>query len=155
MDLAQRAVDDWPGSALECGIVAVVPPGGECMSLRKVGFFKELPHGESDGPALHESIDASPQEDEDRIVRYLVDGNVLATSPMTTTDVLAPTTRVIGTLQIKTDGTWEWPSDLAYYVEVHHVRLPPEFVHHMAMRGWEPLPMSERDLVALLEANSD
>jgi hypothetical protein len=82
------------------------------MTLRRVGYFKELPHGDPEGPALSENIDRSHQESDARIVRYLARGNVLATAPMTTYDVLGATGQPIGTLQIMTDGTWEWPSDL-------------------------------------------
>ncbi|MBB6050633.1 hypothetical protein [Armatimonas rosea] len=31
----------------------------------------------------------------------------------------------------QTDGYYEWPSGLAHYLEVHHVRLPDAFVNHV------------------------
>ena len=48
-----------------------------------------------------------------------------------------------------TDGVWVWPQGLAHYVDVHHIRLPEEFVAHMARQSWAaPLsdyPMLKRD----------
>lgn len=49
-----------------------------------------------------------------------------------------------------TDGTWEWPSDLAYYVREHHVRLPAEFLQHMVSRRWEIPALSEEQVMELL-----
>jgi hypothetical protein len=37
---------------------------------------------------------------------------------------------------VLTDGQYAWPSDLAYYVERYHVRLPDDFVSVIAAHGW-------------------
>jgi hypothetical protein len=42
------------------------------------------------------------------------------------------------------DDVWCWPEGLAHYVEVHHVRLPDEFVAHAVSRHFEPAPRPSR-----------
>jgi hypothetical protein len=37
---------------------------------------------------------------------------------------------IIGTLEILTDGTYAWPSDLAHYIERHHVQAPAPLLEH-------------------------
>jgi len=36
-----------------------------------------------------------------------------------------------------TDGRWVWPEGLAHYIEVHHVRLPEEYVEVMKQNDWK------------------
>ncbi len=121
------------------------------QKLKRVGFFEELRHGRPDGSRLKEAVSPSAWHPEmARITSYLVRGSVLRASPGLVRDVLAEGSPVIGGLQILTDGTWAWPSDLAYYVEQYHVRLPEAFVEHMAKFGWEP-PVLEPGQLAELE----
>jgi len=40
------------------------------------------------------------------------------------------------------DDVWCWPEGLAHYVEVHHIRLPDDFVAHARSRNFEPAPRS-------------
>jgi hypothetical protein len=47
-----------------------------------------------------------------------------------------------------TDGTWVWPSDLAFYVERYHVELPTDFVEHVRSCGWNPPQLSDDELIA-------
>lgn len=42
------------------------------------------------------------------------------------------------------DGTYVWPEVLSIYVEQNHVRLPDEFVEHMARLDFDPL----KDVIA-------
>jgi hypothetical protein len=121
------------------------------VTLRKVGYFRELPHGDPESAALRESVGAASLENESTILAYLTNGNVLATSPMLLHDALDAGGKPIGTLQILTDGTWEWPSDLAHYVRTHHARLPADFVRHMASRHWEVPRLSKAQLMELLQ----
>ncbi|MEA2616235.1 MAG: hypothetical protein QOE72_2018 [Chloroflexota bacterium] len=121
------------------------------MTLRRVGYFRELPHGDPESAALRESVGAASVENESAILTYLTHGNVLATSPMLVHDALDAGGQPLGTLQILTDGTWEWPSDLAHYVRTRHVRLPADFVRHMASHHWEVPRLSEAQLMELLQ----
>ena len=67
--------------------------------------------------------------DDALLVRYLRAGKPMITSPSMVRDVIAGNA-LIGSLEIRTDGAFAWPSDLPYYVEKHHARLPDELVQH-------------------------
>ena len=51
---------------------------------------------------------------------------------------LAPASenRIIGNLNILTDGEWIWPSDLSCYIELYHVKINEDFVKHMKKSNW-------------------
>ena len=119
--------------------------------LRGTGYFRELADGDPSGPSLRDSCSATAQPDEDRIVAYLEESPTMLWSPTLVYDVLRPEVD-IGTETIKTDGVWEWPADLAYYVRRYHVAMEPEFVAHMRARGWSPpLPQQvDLDVAAML-----
>jgi hypothetical protein len=104
--------------------------GAMPVKLRRVGFFRELRHGQPDGPELRSLVSDTPQASEDRILQYLRSGVLFIATPAFVEDVLAPGNR-IGSPHIFTDGVWAWPGDLAYYVAKYHARLPVEFVAHM------------------------
>jgi hypothetical protein len=103
--------------------------------LKRVGFFRELSHGDADGPSLAESMRDAPGADDDSIVEYLNEGVPFILSPGPVFDVMDGEGPV-GTASILTDGEWAWPDDLAAYVEKYHVRLPDEFVQHARANQW-------------------
>jgi len=104
--------------------------------LKKVGFYKELDHGDSDGDSLNNSINKLCHEKLESILLYLQSAKLLIASPGLVEDVL-DNGNIIGALSIFTDGEWSWPSDLAYYVENYRVGLPSAFVEHMEAVGWK------------------
>jgi hypothetical protein len=100
--------------------------------LIKVGFFRELEHGDTSGPSLDESRTDTPSPDEDRIARYLDAGHLYSASEGMVEDWLADDSDLmIGAPHILTDGVYAWPADLPYYVRNYHVRLPRHFVMHI------------------------
>ena len=103
--------------------------------LRKVGFYKELDHGDSDGDSLKEAINKLCLEKLESILLYLHSAKLFIASPGLVEDVLDGG-NIIGPLSIYTDGEWSWPSDLAYYVKKYKVGLPNDFVEHMEAVGW-------------------
>lgn len=107
-------------------------------ALRRVGFFRELRHGQPEGPSLRGSVAAEPHPEEDRIVAYLRQGAVVAVSGVMAHDVLDGDQKPIAVLATLTDGTWLWPSDLAYYVETYHARLPDDLLRHASCLRWVP-----------------
>lgn len=109
---------------------------GSSTSLIRVGFFRELRHGQPAGPSLKEAIRPQSQPEEAKIVSYLKGGHVLSASPGLVRDAIDPAAPIIGSLQILTDGTYAWPSDLAHYVEKRHAQLPPDVVAHMTKNDW-------------------
>lgn len=120
------------------------------MKLKKVGFFRELRHGEPDGPELRSLLSKVPQDDERRIVHYLRSGVVLIATPGFVEDVLSPG-QVVGSPDILTDGHWAWPGDLPHYVERYHARVPSEFVAHMVENRWavpseDTVPLDQLEL---------
>jgi hypothetical protein len=98
--------------------------------MNKIGNYKELSHGDRQGPYLKDCCRENGEIDEAKIIEYLNNGEVLSISPCIVKDVLNPDI-VIGTLEYKSDGMWEWSNDLAYYVEKYHVVLPKEFITHV------------------------
>ena len=105
-------------------------------TLQKIGFFRELPHGDPDGPSLREACAQAPGADDARILAYLRAGHVYIATMGPTTDVLDGAT-MVPPPHICTDGHLAWPADLVYYVERYHARLPREAVEHMAARAWQ------------------
>jgi len=102
--------------------------------LRRAGFFRELPHGDPDGPTVLDQAHLNVV-DKVRVHRYLTTAPVVAREPRVVTDALDPSA-TIGSVDIRSDGVWVWPSDLAWYVGHHEAALPAEFVTHMAASGW-------------------
>ncbi len=101
----------------------------------RVGFFREL-HDDPSLPSIREAIRSSRHPDEDRIVAYLNAGVCLAACGGVQHDVLNPSSKRVTSPDMVTDGVWLWPGELPYYVAVHGVELPPEFVAHMQQNGW-------------------
>jgi hypothetical protein len=105
------------------------------MNMKRVGFFFEMPMSERVA-TVRAIRRAEPQHDEANILKYLEAGAAAAAVPGVEEDVLADPPRIIGPMHIRTDGIWAWPETLAYYVRIHHIALPEEFVQHMRANGW-------------------
>ncbi len=113
--------------------------------LNRIGFFRELPHGDDDGPALAGSVRDAPGVDEQRLVEYLRAGVSYIVSPGVVRDALDQSGPV-GTGSVLTDGTWAWPDDLPHYVERYHIALPEDFVAHARAAGWSIEDLSIQEL---------
>jgi hypothetical protein len=103
--------------------------------LQRIGFFREMPHGEPTDPSLTVAGRVAPAPHEGRIAAYLDTGHVCFATPGYTRDVLDPRVR-IGPPHYLTDGRFLWSADLAHYVRTYHVRLDGRFVEHMLANGW-------------------
>ncbi|MFD7454127.1 hypothetical protein [Kitasatospora sp. NPDC059827] len=114
-----------------------------------VGEFRELGHGRPDGPSLRSAVRAQEPTHARELVEYLRAGAVLAATTTLVHDVLSPDNAVIGGLHLLTDGHWLWYSDLAHYVERHHVALDPRFIAHARSNNWTAPLVSEADLLAM------
>lgn len=114
------------------------------MHLHQVGFFPELNHGHPTAPTIHNRLPAHHVPNIPHIVTYLNAGTVYAVAAGPTLDIFKhPARHIIGPLSLHTDGTWLWPSDLAYYVQHYHVALPDDFIAHMRAQHWTPPQLSE------------
>ena len=113
--------------------------------ITKVGFFRELEHGDDDGPSLRATIGGAPVERQDLVVHYLTSAAPLAVS-QGTTDVLNPDSDEVLPLALRTDGRFVWPSDLAHYVDRYHAALPADLVDQVLERGGEPPELTPDEL---------
>ncbi|MCM2425194.1 hypothetical protein [Streptomyces sp. RKAG337] len=120
-----------------------------------VGDFRELEHGRPDSPSLRAAVGARGPAHAGELIRYLRSGAVLAATAGLTHDVLSPDRTVIGGLSLLTDGRWLWYSDLAHYVEHHHVALDSRFIAHAQSRDWTVPQLSRQDLLAMEAALFD
>ena len=122
------------------------------MQPTRVGFFRELRHGDPQGPSLRETQGALSAEKCEAAAHYLEVAPTLAATPGYVGDVLDPSNTMIGSPDLKTDGDWMWPADLAYYVRRYQVALPESFLLHMQSMNWDPPALSRRRLHELTEA---
>lgn len=106
-------------------------------SLHPVGYFRELPYGDPDGPSLQESIRQEAAWEEEKLLTWLESGIVVAVSPQVSVDYLHPDRPVIGPLRLLSDGACVWSSDLIWYVRHYHVRLPEWFGRRARSLGWK------------------
>lgn len=107
-------------------------------ALLKIGFFRELDHGDISAPSLEESRADTSLPDEARIIAYLEAGHVLVASSDEAYDRLADDPDVvIGPPHILTDGTYAWPADLSYYLRNYHVRLLKHFILHVRRNNFQ------------------
>ncbi|MEV0328310.1 hypothetical protein AB0H63_17970 [Micromonospora echinospora] len=119
------------------------------MGVETVGFFRELPHGDPQGPSLREALGGGEDAFRDQIANYLVAGAVLATTTESVFDVLKGEEVSAGRLAIKTDGQWVWPADLSYYVREYNVKLPVEFVDRIRSLNWSAPDLSRDELIEI------
>jgi hypothetical protein len=125
----------------------------QVTKLIPVGFFHELsddPDERRTLPSLCAALSQTPHDDEARIVSYLKSGICVGARGCYVEDVLDPSSKAPLHAHLYTDGTYLWRSDIAHYVEQYHLRLPLEFVHHMAAMNWH-VPDEEEVDVDLLE----
>ena len=111
------------------------------MRLMLVGYWAG-PHAGADLPLVDRMIDTGWDADErDEVAAYVANGTV-ARGYMGFAEC-----RVCGqpngNLEF-TDGTYVWPEVLAHYVAQHGVRLPQEFVSHVA-RSVERIEGADRE----------
>ena len=119
------------------------------MKLKHIGFFRELQHGDPNGPSLKSAVRPAPNYETKDIVKYLRTAPLLVASPGLVRDILDPVAPIIGAPNILTDGEWAWPEDLAHYVENYNVDLPQEFVRTLTVRAFEPPKDNQLDLSQL------
>jgi hypothetical protein len=105
--------------------------------VRQVGFFRELRHGDPDGPSLREAVGDGSDPADPEVVDYLDAGSVVAVAGRDVDDVLDDSKVGVAPRDVRTDGVWIWPGDLSYYVRTYGIALPSEFVDHARSQGWE------------------
>lgn len=126
------------------GIEALYPdwvrtmPAPRADELLRVGFFRELNHGDISEASLEESRASTALPNEEQLAAYLEKGILLIPSTEVAEDWLADDPDImIGPPHILTDGKYAWPADLPYYVRNYHVTLPKHFVMHVQRSGFQ------------------
>lgn len=104
--------------------------------LQRVGFFREMSHGDPTDPSLADARADTPGPHQESVVAYLEAGHVYIATPGMAVDVLDGTP--IGPPHYLTDGSHVWPGDAAHYVRRYNVRLPAAFVEHVISGGVVP-----------------
>jgi hypothetical protein len=107
------------------------------MKLIRVGFFRELSYGDQFGASLKEAVSKFSGADISKVDFYLKSGVAFVVAPGISRDILSENHGIIGSLALLTDGTFLWPSDLAYYVEKYQTDLPRELLMHMEANDWK------------------
>ncbi|MGW1617352.1 hypothetical protein ACWCQZ_50315 [Streptomyces sp. NPDC002285] len=102
----------------------------------RIGFFREMPHGDPAGLSLAEACYDTPAPNEENVAAYLEQGHVRIAATGITYDVFDPDI-LVGAPHQLTDGRFEWPGDLAYYVRKYHLRLQAPFIAHMQANAWQ------------------
>lgn len=117
------------------------------MNITSQGYYKEMPHGNPEGPSIKDFIGKEDRSLIDKICAYLQAGIPLAVTPGVVEDVICPQKGIAGSPSSFTDGTWVWPGDLSYYVKNYQLKLPDEFIHSMIEHDWAiPITPEEIDL---------
>jgi hypothetical protein len=104
-------------------------------TLQRVGFFRQMPHGEPSDPDVMSSLAETPGPDDEAVAAYLDAGQLYIATPTLVTDVLDGKT-LIGPAHYLTDGRYAWPGDASYYVRTYHVRLPDDFIEYARANAW-------------------
>lgn len=104
--------------------------------LRRVGFFTEFGFAGVSAGSLKDAVRDTADYDKEAVARYLRAAPVLAVSPGVLRDVFDPDGSAVMTRSIKTDGAYEWPAPLAYYVQRYNIALPKDFVGHLTARAF-------------------
>jgi len=103
--------------------------------LIRVGFFREMPHGEPTDPSLKAERKDVAAPHQDKLAAYLEAGHLYIATPSPTKDVLDGRT-LISPPHYLTDGRYVWPGDVAHYVRTYNVRLPIAFLEHVVANGF-------------------
>jgi hypothetical protein len=92
-----------------------------------------------------------PDELRKPAAQYLRSAMAIAFSPGIVSDIFDASKGHVGDPSRLTDGTWEWPEYLAYYVAEYGVELPEEFITTMRSNGWTAPQLSQEELIALID----
>jgi len=115
------------------------------MKFRRQGFFREMPHGEESDPSIFDYTERSGEKEAEKIFQYLNEGKVLVACGGIAIDIINPSNGFAGCPELKTDGIWVWPGDLAYYVKQYHLALDKEFIETMKNSNWHINDISNID----------
>jgi hypothetical protein len=124
--------------------------------LRIAGLWVDLV---DDVPTLDPALKrAGESVDVERILAYLHAGALVVRAPACFEDWLDPDRPLVVPFGYRTDGTWLWADEVAYYLDRHGVLPEPGLLAHMRERGYEVGEVPEaalRAAAALLGVGED
>lgn len=106
------------------------------MYLKRLGYYKELPYGNTTDPSILDHIDKEIANKKE-ICKYLQSGHILAACGGIVNDVICPEKGIVGSPDSVTDGVWTWHADLAYYVDKYDLLLDESFLEYIREKSWE------------------
>ncbi|RSN40485.1 hypothetical protein [Actinomadura sp. WAC 06369] len=86
------------------------------------------------------------------LVRYLEHAHVVVSSRRKDPDLLDPSRAPHVPRTYHTDGTWIWPGEVGYYLDVHSVPPQPELVEHARGQDFRIPDLDERTRARVLAA---
>lgn len=125
------------------------------MTIKRLGFFRELRHGDPRGPSIAAARDGLPDSDVSMVVNYLATATTLVSIGSMVDDAFRPERKAVSTLEIATDGQWAWPRDLAYNVQQYRVALPSDFIAAVRERRGSPPFLSGPDMQRIEDESFD
>jgi hypothetical protein len=122
---------------------------GLIVTLIELGFFRELRHGDPQGPSIVDALEHPlPPELRDTVARYLERGTVVIATTGRADDVVDPANRDVSGINVRSDGDVVWSEDLASYVRTYGARVPDEVVRRARAGAPRPLdPDAVQELV--------
>jgi hypothetical protein len=118
----------------------------DSTKLKMIKILDESKSRKSQADFLRQLLNNEPYPDENKIISYLQTGKLLFFRPFELTDCLDKNRKIIGDCSIYTDGIWLWKRYLSYFVRVHYVKLPDDFIAHMSLNKWKvPFISSEHE----------
>lgn len=84
----------------------------------------------------------------DRILTFLGGGTLVVRAAGRSEDWLAPDRPLVVPIGFRTDGSWLWSEELAFYLREHGVVPEPAFVTHMVRHGFAARPASDAEVRA-------
>ncbi|MGW7358636.1 hypothetical protein ACWGI0_18905 [Streptomyces sp. NPDC054802] len=92
-----------------------------------------------------------PYEDAGGIIGYLLAGHDIFSVMGSSDDVLGTGKSILGGDSLFSDGEWVWRGDLWFYVQVHNLKLPEEFLGRIRGNAYQIPPEDEPSLLAIAQ----
>lgn len=92
--------------------------------------------GAIDAPSIYDHIGSWGSSDQNQVARYLQYGYLVRSTMGVESDVITGDLDPIGLSAAFSDGQWAWRGDLAYYVAIHSLELPADFLCYVTERRY-------------------
>lgn len=109
-------------------------------------------HLEGGVPVLDPTLGVADEKlPKDEILRFLEGGSGVLRAPGLTEDWLSPDRAAVVPVGFRTDGSWLWSAELAFYLRRHGVVPEPDFVKHMSEAEYIARPATRAEVLAAEE----